>query len=202
VNGYDQAYLQDLATCRFIAQKVAVLIAGPCGTGKSHIAQALGHCAVRAGYDVLFTTQSKLLGNLHAARATGNFQRRCQTMVRTALLVIDDFGLKPLRAPHDEDFHDLVAERYERAATIVTSKQAFHSFIQQGLAKQRISLGACLYGVHKIFRRNHHIASYRFRYAYAAFTFTVFPIRASMLTSLSMVNLSILPRIRSLILGW
>jgi DNA replication protein DnaC len=121
----DQAYLQDLATCRFIAQKVAVLIAGPCGTGKSHIAQALGHCAVRAGYDVLFTTQSKLLGNLHAARATGNFQRRFQTMVRTALLVIDDFGLKPLRAPHDEDFHDLVAERYERAAMIVTSNLDF-----------------------------------------------------------------------------
>jgi DNA replication protein DnaC len=62
----DQAYLNDLATYQFIAEKVAVLIAGPCGTGKSHIAQALGHCAVRAGYDVLFTTLSKLLGSLQA----------------------------------------------------------------------------------------------------------------------------------------
>ena len=121
----DQAYLSDLATCRFIAEKVAVLIAGPCGTGKSHIAQALGHCAVRAGYDVLFTTQSKLLGNLHAARATGNFERRFQALVKLPLVIIDDFGLKPLRAPHEEDFHDLVAERYERSATVVTSNLEF-----------------------------------------------------------------------------
>ena len=64
----NQELIRDLATCRFIEEKVALLIAGPCGTGKSHIAQALGHCAVRQGYDVLFTTQTKLLGNLHAAR--------------------------------------------------------------------------------------------------------------------------------------
>ncbi len=121
----DQAYLKDLATCRFIEEQVCVLIAGPCGTGKSHIAQALGHCAVRAGYDVLFTTQSKLLGNLHAARATDNFERRFQALVKLPLIIIDDFGLKPLRAPHEEDFHDLVAERYERAATVVTSNLDF-----------------------------------------------------------------------------
>ncbi len=121
----DQAYLKDLATCRFIEEQVSVLIAGPCGTGKSHIAQALGHCAVRAGYDVLFTTQSKLLGNLHAARATDNFDRRFQTLVKMPLIIIDDFGLKPLRVPHEEDFHDLVAERYERAATVVTSNLDF-----------------------------------------------------------------------------
>ena len=126
----DQAYLKDLATGRYITEKVAVLIAGPCGTGKSHIAQALGHCAVRAGYDVLFTTQSKLLGNLHAARATGNFERRFQAIVKIPLLIIDDFGLKPLRAPHEEDFHDLVAERYERVATIITSNLGFEEWGQ------------------------------------------------------------------------
>jgi len=126
----DQAYLSDLATGRFIAERVAVLIAGPCGTGKSHIAQALGHCAVRSGHDVLFTTQSKLLGNLHAARATGNFERRFQALVKMPLLIIDDFGLKPLRAPHEEDFHDLVAERYERSATVVTSNLEFSEWGQ------------------------------------------------------------------------
>ena len=121
----DQAQIADLATGRFIEEKVAVLIAGPCGTGKSHIAQALGHCAVRLGYDVLFTTQSKLLATLHAARATGTFERRFQSLAKTPLLIIDDFGLKPLRSPQDEDFHDLVAERYERAAIIVTSNLDF-----------------------------------------------------------------------------
>ena len=121
----NRALIEELATCRYIQEKVAVLIAGPCGTGKSHLAQALGHCAVRAGYDVLFSTQSQLLGSLHAARATNAFERKFQSLVRVNLLIIDDFGLKPLRSPQDEDLHDLVAERYERGATIVTSNLDF-----------------------------------------------------------------------------
>jgi DNA replication protein DnaC len=123
--GLHAALVQELASCRFVDEHACVLIVGPCGTGKSHLAQALGHCAVRAGHDVVFTTQTQLLGSLHAARATGSFERRFQALARVPLLVIDDFGLKPLRAPHDEDFHDLVAERYERAATLVTSNLDF-----------------------------------------------------------------------------
>ncbi len=124
----DQALITELASCRFIAEKVAVLIAGPCGTGKSHIAQALGHAAVREGHDVLFTTQSQLLGSLHAARAINAFERRFQAFAKVSLLIIDDFGLKPLRSPQDEDLHDLVAERYEQTATIVTSNLDFEEW--------------------------------------------------------------------------
>ena len=112
----NRALILDLATGRYIEEKVPVLIAGPTGTGKSHIAQALGHCAIRQGYDVLFTTQSKLLGLLQAARATNTFERRFQSLAQTDLLIIDDFGLKPIRPPQDEDFHDLIADRYERRA--------------------------------------------------------------------------------------
>lgn len=101
--GLNRGLIQDLATGRYLDEKVAVLIAGPCGTGKSHLAQALGHCAVRQGAEVLFTTQSQLVGNLHAARATGVYERRFLSFARADLLIIDDFGLKPLRAPHDED---------------------------------------------------------------------------------------------------
>jgi DNA replication protein DnaC len=121
----NRALILDLATGRYIEEKVAVLIAGPTGTGKSHIAQALGHCAIRQGYDVLFTTQSKLLGLLQAARATNTFERRFQALAQTDLLIIDDFGLKPIRPPQDEDFHDLIADRYERRATIITSNLDF-----------------------------------------------------------------------------
>lgn len=123
--GIDQQQITDLADGRFIAEKVSVLIAGPSGTGKSHVAQALGHCAVRQGYDVLFTTQTQLLGQIHAARATGNVERKLQTLVRLPLLIIDDFGLKPFKSGQDEDFHDLIAERYERTATIITSNLDF-----------------------------------------------------------------------------
>ena len=117
----DRAYIADLATCRFVTEKAPVLIVGPTGTGKSHLAQALGHCALRQGYEVLFTTQSKLLGQLHAARATNAYDRKLQQLAKIALIVIDDFGLRPLRSPQDEDLHELIAERYERASTIITS---------------------------------------------------------------------------------
>jgi DNA replication protein DnaC len=117
----NRALIMDLATCRFIEEKVSVFIVGPCGTGKSHLAQALGHCAVRKGYDVAFTTQSTMLARLNAARATQAYERHFNQLTKVGLLIIDDFGLKPLRPPQDEDLHDIVSERYERRSTIVTS---------------------------------------------------------------------------------
>ena len=113
--------ITELASCRFLEERVCVLIVGPCGTGKSHIAQALGHCAIRAGHDVLFTTISKMLGQLNAARAVNGFERSFAKLAAVDLLIIDDFGLKPLKASQDEDFHEVIAERYERKSTIVTS---------------------------------------------------------------------------------
>ncbi|WP_017446441.1 IS21-like element helper ATPase IstB [Gayadomonas joobiniege] len=121
----NQAMIHELASCQFIEEKVALLIAGPCGTGKSHLAQAIGHYAVQQGYDVAFYTQAKLLSYLHQARATNTYDRRFQTLVKVPLLIIDDFGLKPLKSPQDEDIHDLIDERYERGATIITSNLDF-----------------------------------------------------------------------------
>lgn len=119
--GLNRAAVHDLATCRYIEEKVAVIIAGPCGTGKSHLAQALGHAAARQGYDVLFITQTQLMNSLRTAQAMGTYERRFNYLAKIPLLLIDDFGLKPLRPPEDEDFHDLIAERYERTATVLTS---------------------------------------------------------------------------------
>jgi DNA replication protein DnaC len=116
--GVNRAFIQELATCRFIEEPANLLIAGPCGTGKSHLAQGLGHCAVRQGHEVLFTTQTQLLNGLQAARAMGTFERRFQALVRVPLLIIDDLGLTPLRAPQAEDLH-------ERAATLVTTNLDF-----------------------------------------------------------------------------
>jgi DNA replication protein DnaC len=122
--------VHDLATGRYLHEKAPVLIVGPCGTGKSHLAQALGHCAVRQGVDVVFSTCASLTQSLNAARATGSYERKLATLARVPLLIIDDFGLKPLRAPADEDLHDLIAERYEQAATIVTSNLDFPEWDQ------------------------------------------------------------------------
>lgn len=126
----NRALVHELATGRYLGEHVPVLIVGPCGTGKSHLAQALGHCAIRQGVDVLFTTCAQLVTTLNAARATGGYDRKLASLARVALLVIDDFGLKPLRPPADEDLHDLIAERYETAATIVTSNLDFTEWDQ------------------------------------------------------------------------
>ncbi|WP_454829768.1 IS21-like element helper ATPase IstB [Paraburkholderia xenovorans] len=121
----NRTHIHDLATGRYIDEKVAILIAGPTGTGKSHLAQALGNCAARQGRDVVFATQTRLLNSLQAARATGTYERNLKQLACVPVLIVDDFALKPLRSPQDEDFHDLIAERYETAATILTSNLDF-----------------------------------------------------------------------------
>ena len=145
----NRALITELASCRFMEEKVCVLIVGPCGTGKSHIAQALGHCAIRAGYDVLFATVSRMLSQLNAARATNGYDRHFAKLAGVDLLIIDDFGLKPLKGSQDEDFHDVISERYERKSTIVTSNldipewtDAFPNRILGGATIDRLRHGA------------------------------------------------------------
>lgn len=121
----NRTQIQELATCRFIAEKVPVLIVGPCGTGKSHIAQSLVHCAIRQGIDALWLTQNKLFNELQSSRASGRFNKKFAELVKVPLLIIDDFGLRPLRQQQDEDLHDLISERYERASTMITSNLDF-----------------------------------------------------------------------------
>jgi DNA replication protein DnaC len=127
--GVNRNEIADIATGRYMDEAAPILIVGPCGTGKSHLAQAFGHCALRQGYDVMFMSQSQLSSSLNAARATGTFERKLQHYARVDLLIIDDFGLKPLRSPHDEDFHELIAERYERGPTIITSNLDFDEWV-------------------------------------------------------------------------
>ncbi|NDH67667.1 MAG: ATP-binding protein [Gammaproteobacteria bacterium] len=122
------AQIQELASCRFIKEKSPVLIVGPTGTGKSHIAQALAHCAIRQGIDVLWLSQTKLFSELQAARASGRYDKKFSELSKIPLLIIDDFGLRPIRSPQDEDFHDLISQRYENASTLVTSNLDFNEW--------------------------------------------------------------------------
>ena len=121
----NRAQIQELASCRFIKEKSPVLIVGPTGTGKSHIAQAIAHCAIRQGLDVLWLSQTKLFSELQNARAAGRYEKKFSELAKIALLIIDDFGLRPIRSPQDEDFHDLISQRYENASTLVTSNLDF-----------------------------------------------------------------------------
>jgi DNA replication protein DnaC len=121
----NRAQIQELSSCRFITEKSPILIVGPTGTGKSHIAQALAHCTIRKGIDVLWLSQSRLFSELQAAKAAGRYEKKFSEFAKVSLLIIDDFGLRPLRSPQDEDFHDLISARYECVSTIVTSNLDF-----------------------------------------------------------------------------
>ena len=132
----NQSLVHDLAKGRYLHEKASVLIVGPCGTGKSHLVQALGHCAVRQGVDVVFTTCASLTQSLNVARASGSYERKLATLARVPLLIIDDFGPKPLRSPAGED---LIAERYEQAGTIVASNLDFPEWDQASPANRLLA---------------------------------------------------------------
>jgi DNA replication protein DnaC len=113
-----------LASGDYLRQKRNVLICGPSGVGKSHLAQALGHEACRQGYDVLFITTHKLLQSLGGGRAEGRYVQRLEPYLRTDLLILDDFGLRSLTPTNAEDLYEVIAERYEQGSIIVTSNRA------------------------------------------------------------------------------
>jgi DNA replication protein DnaC len=93
------------------------------GVGKSHLAQALAHEACRRGHEVLFVSTAKMLTHLAGGRADGTLAHRFTRYLRPTLLVLDDFGLKPLRAPGPEDLYDIIHERYERGSILLTSNR-------------------------------------------------------------------------------
>lgn len=126
----NQRLIRDLATCRFIREGLPVIIEGPCGTGKTHIAQALGHCALQSGFEVMCTTQTKLGEMLQNAKALHKYPKVLKELSKIDLLVIDDFGLKPLRVPEDEFLHELISERCEMKSTLITSNLATTEWLQ------------------------------------------------------------------------
>jgi DNA replication protein DnaC len=119
-----KAKVLDLATCVFVTRRQNALLLGPTGVGKSHIAQALGHRACRAGHTALYTPAQDLLKQLRAARGDGTYDRKLLRFTGPELLIIDDLGLRPLRGEEPMDLYEIIRLRYERGATLVTSNRS------------------------------------------------------------------------------
>lgn len=118
----------DLATCQFVDKQENVLLMGPTGVGKSHIAQALGQRACRAGHSVLYLTADQLFTELRAARADASYDRVLARYGNQNLIIVDDLGLRPLRQDEPLDLYEVIRRRYERGSLIVTSNRAVHEW--------------------------------------------------------------------------
>lgn len=123
-----KSQLIDLATCHFVAKAENVLLIGPTGVGKSHLAQAIGERACRGGHSVLYTSAHRMLGQLRAARADQSYDKKLLRFTAPDLLVIDDLGLRPLEGDEPIDLYEIIRQRYERGAIVMTSNRALEEW--------------------------------------------------------------------------
>lgn len=155
-----KARIVELATCHFVEAKENALLIGPTGVGKSHLGQALGERACRAGYSTLYVTAHQMLSQLRAARADRSYDRRLLRFTAPDLLLVDDLGLRPLEGEEPIDLYEVIRQRYERGSMIVTSNRALEEwpplFLDALLASA--ALDRLLHHAHVIVMQGH---SYR-----------------------------------------
>jgi DNA replication protein DnaC len=121
----DKRKVEELFTLRFISQRENVLLLGPPGVGKTHLAIALGVKACEQGHRVYFTTISDMVGKLRAAQADQSFEKTLQLLNIPAVLILDEIGYLPLDREGSHLFFRLVSQRYEKNSIILTSNKSF-----------------------------------------------------------------------------
>jgi len=119
----NRALIHELATARFLLQREDVLLLGPPGTGKSHLAQAIGHAAILQGHRVLYREAYTLLEDLADATLDGTRKDVVADLTTVPLLIIDDLGMRKLPHTAAEDLLEIIMRRYERASTLLTSNR-------------------------------------------------------------------------------
>lgn len=119
----NRSLIFELATANFIGRREDALFLGPAGSGKSHIAQAIGQAAIQQGYRVLYRETYRLLDELAEATIDGTRKEFIEAVVAWPLLIIDDLGMRKLPLTAAEDLLEIIMRRYERASTLVTSNR-------------------------------------------------------------------------------
>ena len=116
--------IRDLATGHFLADHTSILICGPVGAGKTHVAQAFGVEACRKGYLVLFSKTAQMLRDLAGGRADGTWEKRLRRYMKPDLLILDDFAMKEFTIDQTEDLYEIIDGRVGRKSLIVTSNRS------------------------------------------------------------------------------
>jgi DNA replication protein DnaC len=119
----NRALIYELATARFVGQREDVLFLGPPGTGKSHLAQAIGRAAIQQGYRVIYREAHTLIDDIADATLDGTRKTLFADLAAVPLLIVDDLGMRKLPHTAAEDLLEIIMRRYERASTILTSNR-------------------------------------------------------------------------------
>jgi DNA replication protein DnaC len=115
------AQIRDLAALRWLHNGESILLHGPVGVGKSHVAQALGHLAVRHGAEVRFYKTSRALAHLAGGHADRTWPQRLTELTRPALLILDDFAMREYTAQQADDLYELISERAQAGRSMITT---------------------------------------------------------------------------------
>lgn len=124
----NKRFIYNLAACEFVRKNENIAFIGPPGTGKTHLAIALGIKAISQGYKVLFTTVNEMLEDLYISRADNSFAQRLKYYVNCDLLILDELGLKKLNQNSIDDFYEIISRRYEKGSIIVTTNKVFEEW--------------------------------------------------------------------------
>lgn len=150
--GIDRSLIANLSSCDWIRQRHNLLITGATGTGKSWLACSFGQAACRQGLAVKYERTHRLLEQLRIARGDGSYHKQLAGLAKLDLLILDDFGLKPLQQTERHDLLEIIEDRHGVHSTLITSQlpvSAFYEYLNEPTIADAL-LDRLLHSAHRL----------------------------------------------------